>query len=131
MTKYSLIGKEFSRLITFLAVIVAWVFFRAENKEQYQYLDILKESLEKNKVVFYDFHNPTSIHSTLTEFVDGIHGGDVVYARILNTIGENNKYLKQYLNQKYIDKILRSCKGLPCIPAGMRKGADNRVIGKQ
>lgn len=51
----------------------------------------------------YDFLNPSSIDTNDCEFVDGVHPGDVVSARVLKKIGKENPAFMKYLNIKEIN----------------------------
>ena len=48
----------------------------------------------------YDLHNPNTIQTTNCEFLDGIHGGQTTYARILLNVKDST--IGQYLNQSKI-----------------------------
>jgi len=69
---------------------------------EYKYIQLLTKRLE-SVAMFFNFHNPNKLLATDCEFIDGFHGGDVVYARMLEEINKKvslplNKNLKQYIN---------------------------------
>ena len=86
----------------------------------YDYIDDLKSNLHQHYISFYDFHNPKTIQSTDCEFIDGFHGGDIVYARILKHIYEDPsvkaKALKPYINHKKADELISKHNGLAFDP---------------
>lgn len=58
--------------------------------EKYAYVDQFQEYLKKLPYEVYDFHNIERVQSNDCECVDGFHGGDVTYKKILLTILEQN-----------------------------------------
>lgn len=78
--------------------------YDAINREPigYKYIKLLTERLEKTGV-FFNFHNPTKLSATECEFVDGFHGGEVVYARLLKEMSKK-VHLPLHVNlERYID----------------------------
>ena len=45
------------------------------------------------------------------EFIDGIHGGDTVYARILLSIATNNHIVNSYVDREYLEAFVRDESG--------------------
>jgi hypothetical protein len=62
---------------------------------------------------FFDFSDPARIPgSTDCEFIDGIHGGDVIYARILRQIALQDPELKKYLDDEFTDRFVHEYSGI-------------------
>jgi hypothetical protein len=80
-----------------------------EHKEDYKYINNLFTKL--NKIDYFNFHNIASINATDCEFIDGFHGGDIVYQRILKVISEKNNYLRKAINIIQIKKNINIYKG--------------------
>jgi hypothetical protein len=51
-------------------------------------IDDLHDHLARSGVTFYDFSDPASLDAPDCEFVDGFHGGFVVYLRILRKVAQ-------------------------------------------
>jgi len=61
---------------------------------------------------FFNFANPASISgSTDCEFVDGLHGGDVTYARMLSQIGTADPVISHYLRNDFLAVYIEQYKG--------------------
>ncbi|WP_424686306.1 MAG: hypothetical protein ACNI3H_15130 [Halarcobacter ebronensis] len=80
-------------------------------KDKYNYIKKLFIQLTKNNITYYNFHNPKILNTNDCEFVDGFHGGDVVYQKILYFVSQNEKYLTKYLNTNLIEKNIDNYKG--------------------
>ncbi|HEY4162686.1 MAG TPA: hypothetical protein VGM59_06435 [Dongiaceae bacterium] len=52
-------------------------------------IDDLHDHLSRSGVTFYDFSDPASLDAPDCEFVDGFHGGFVVYLRILRKVAQD------------------------------------------
>ena len=75
----------------------------AANTYMSQWRQRLKEAWPQT----YDFTDPRSIGSSDCEFYDGIHGGEVAYARIFRALAKSGpKRLKQVLNVKNLDQVI-------------------------
>ena len=56
---------------------------------------------------FFDFGNPASVAgSTECEFVDGFHGGDVTYARMLSQIAAADPETRKYLRTGFVKQFI-------------------------
>jgi hypothetical protein len=61
---------------------------------------------------FYDLYSVKQISgSTDCEFIDGFHGGDVTYARILKYISGKNMTVKNSLANQFIDEFIQNNAG--------------------
>ena len=61
-----------------------------KQKAEYKYIDNLKKYLNENGIKYFDLSNPSSLKSNNCEFIDGFHGGDVVYSRIAKKLLPND-----------------------------------------
>ncbi len=84
--------------------------------ENYKFIDELRYNLSVNGLKYFDFHDPRMLNTSNCEFIDGIHGGDVVYARILKYMAERSPMLKNYLNIDYLDNLTSNYGELAMIP---------------
>lgn len=63
-------------------------------------------------VPFYDFVAPSQLSgSSDCEFVDGVHGGDVTYARMIGNIARAEPTLQQYVSVDFIDAFIAANTG--------------------
>lgn len=51
------------------------------------------------------------MHNDNCEFIDGFHGGDIFYARILRNMAEKSQTLMPYVNILYLNEIIDSHAG--------------------
>ncbi len=86
-------------------------------KHDYSYIKDLKDKFQKHEIRVYDFTEPTKLLATNDcEFIDGFHGGDILYAKILDYISTKEPILKEYINQNYLKNIISEYSGLAMIP---------------
>lgn len=81
-----------------------------KRKEDYKYFKELHNYLDKNKIKYYDFTNPATFGSNDCESIDGFHGGDVAYARILLKIADKDETLNKYINRNYLEESIKKNK---------------------
>ena len=72
---------------------------------QYDFIDRFRELVKSLNIENYDYHDLSVITQNDCECVDGYHGGDVVYSRILKDMYDDNSSISKYLN---IDNINNS-----------------------
>jgi hypothetical protein len=79
------------------------------NEGGYAYIRDVQKRLSSclPNVKFYDFLDPTTINgSSDCEFIDGFHGGDVLYARLLKSISTDNARLRALLSSDFLDRFI-------------------------
>ena len=57
---------------------------------------------------FFDFTSMPGIPCTDNEFIDGYHGSDVIYAKLLSSMAEADLVLDRYVNRGRIERMLAS-----------------------
>ncbi len=80
----------------------------------YRYAKKLSDTLVTSGIPFLDLTDPSLTGSTDCEFVDGIHGGDVVAARTLRAIDNklsSNNGMRMWLNRDAIDEMIKTSAG--------------------
>ncbi len=93
-----------------------------EREKEYPQLFQLAETLAGRDIEVQDYSNPKSLKSTDCEFVDGFHGGDVTYARILRDLADKYPSLVQHLDVMKLDEDIHYYSGFAMAP-------DARVTG--
>ncbi len=87
-----------------------------KKQENYKYVPELKSLLRDNDVKFFDFTNPADLQTNNCEFIDGFHGGEITYMRILRELARNDNALKQSLKNDILDESIEKYKGKTFIP---------------
>ena len=59
----------------------------------------------------YDYHNPSVISKDDCEFVDGFHGVDVFFNRILKNMHDNNSSISKYIKTDNVNNSINSYQG--------------------
>lgn len=91
--------------------------FMGKYAHEYTYIDDLKEKLSKANLQLYDYTDASKqISTTDCEFVDGYHGGDVLYAKILKDIASKHPILASYTRLAYLEEVAKKYSGLALIP---------------
>jgi hypothetical protein len=76
---------------------------RLTNK--YLYIDKFRDYISKLDLENYNFHNPRIIDSDNCEFIDGFHGGDITYQKMLLYMYNHKSKIANYIN---VDSIKES-----------------------
>jgi hypothetical protein len=66
----------------------------------------LRARVAKLDVSSYDFTDPVPLGSNHCEFVDGFHGGEVTYLRILERIAAGSSIISRAVNQAWVKEML-------------------------
>jgi len=83
----------------------------------YTYIPKLRDWLKTTGLEHYDYHNASSLGSDDCEFVDGNHGGAILYMRMLNDMSEKTQSaLSDYLDLDFIKKTIVEKKGYATYP---------------
>lgn len=85
-------------------------------QKDYPHLYYLREELVERGIDALDFSNPRLLGADDCEFVDGFHGGEVVYARMLRQMADRWPMLLAYVNMERLDAIIRDWKGHALTP---------------
>ncbi|KTC91660.1 hypothetical protein OQJ15_12975 [Fluoribacter dumoffii] len=86
--------------------------------EKYSYIPQLKKALKAAGYHYYDYSEPGLIQSSDCEFIDGFHGGDVTYARILKDLAKQEPELAKYVDMNFLEKSIAQYSGFAYIPDG-------------
>lgn len=77
----------------------------------YKYIDQIEPAIrpvfDKYHAKLYNFTDPKTINSSGDEFLDGFHGGEKTYGRILNGMAQKDSTLLKYINSSAIEKELQ------------------------
>ena len=73
---------------------------------KYNYVSEFRKLVKETDIENYDFHDMRGYYKDSCEFVDGFHGGDVAYQRILKKMYNQNSSLSKYLNIELIKKSI-------------------------
>lgn len=82
----------------------------------YKYIIDMKNELHENGIEFYDYTAASIIDSGDCEFIDGFHGGEVTYMRILNDLAQKYPPLNIFVDQRLLNKSINKHKGEAFIP---------------
>jgi len=82
-----------------------------EREASYPHLFNLRNALLERGIDALDFTDPKVLGSGDCEFVDGFHGGEVTYVRILRAMAERWPSLLTYVNMERIDAVIRDWNG--------------------
>ena len=97
--------------------------------ERYEYIDIIKKDMLDNNVEFFDYTDIRALDSVDCEFIDGFHGGEIAYLRILKDLSNYNVVLKALLSDS-IDKMIDDNSGNAAIyDSFMRKSKEIDFLG--
>jgi len=99
-----LIKNNNTKIIVFIPPIANATYKKMEGY-QYGFVDRFRKLVKSLNVENYDYHNLSVITQNDCECVDGFHGGDVVYSRILKNMYDNNSSISKYIE---IDNINNS-----------------------
>ncbi len=84
--------------------------------ENYFYIEDIKQKLKNKGLSFYDYTDPLSIGSNSCEFIDGFHGGDILYMRILVELALKDSILEKYIDRNYLLELIKQYEGFAFLP---------------
>lgn len=87
-----------------------------EHQEAYPHLFALREALLARGIDVLDFTDPRLFASGDCEFVDGFHGGEVTYARLLRAMADRWPALLSYVNMERLNAVIRDWQGHALVP---------------
>lgn len=82
----------------------------AMKQQDYPHLYKLRDALGACGIDVADLSNPALLGSNDCEFVDGFHGGEIIYARVLRALADRWPALLAYVNMEKIDAVIRDWK---------------------
>lgn len=82
-----------------------------QREGEYPHLFRLREALLARGIDVIDFTDPRTFGSSDCEFVDGFHGGEVTYARMLRDMADRWPALLGYVNMEKINATIRDWRG--------------------
>lgn len=95
------------KLILFIPPLANEVVERMDNLgDKYNFVTEFRNLIKNSKIENYDFHDMRDYYKNSCEFVDGFHGGDVTYQRILKKMYDENSILSKYLTIESIKKSI-------------------------
>jgi hypothetical protein len=101
----------------FIAPLADRVLSAMRAKESsYPHLFDLRKALLERGIDALDFTDPKILGSNDCEFVDGFHGGEVTYTRILRAMTDRWPALLAYVNMERVENVIRSWKGHTLVP---------------
>ena len=110
--------QENIHLITFLTPLPAKLIDLMDSMgDNYAYIDELRAMLPEVSKHYYDFYDPRSFGSSDCEFIDGEHGGEIMYLRMMLEISKDPASgLSPYLNLDKIVKCIDQYRGKAMVP---------------
>ena len=107
-----------TQVIVFLPPMPALVLDRmASHPGRFAYVDALRGELARRFPSFYDFHDPRRLGSSDCEFLDGLHGGDVTYLRILQEMSATRDGpLHGYIEEEKTRALIATYVGRAIVP---------------
>jgi len=86
-----------------------------EEGERYRYLDILRRRLA-SRDRSHDYLDPRVVNATDCEFIDGFHGGDVVFQRILLDLAKQDEVLRPFVDVTELRRSIHMNRGRTLTP---------------
>ena len=87
-----------------------------EREKDYPQMFQLAEALDARGIEVQDYSDPRVLNATDCEFVDGFHGGDVTYARILRDLADKYPSLVQHVDILKLDEDIHHYNGFAMAP---------------
>lgn len=79
--------------------------------ERYRFLMELPDAFRQIGLNVYDYTNPASVPTDDCEFLDGFHGGEVTYARIVERLTEQEPKLRQATRARELRSVIETWAG--------------------
>ncbi len=99
-------------VIGFLAPFAPSVYDMMNKSGHYGYLDEIVPScielFDEYGFEFYDYMDGQKLSLTDDYFLDGFHGSDIVYGRVLTDMAKNNSSIKEYIDSDHINELINN-----------------------
>lgn len=95
-----------AELVLFMPPLAPQVYAAMRESGRYGLLDELARLEEIDGVRVYDYIDPARTVSSDCEYLDGFHGGDIVYARVLAQIARKEPALAAALDAAVLDTVV-------------------------
>jgi len=105
-----LIETHKTKVLILLPPVANGVYQKLDNSH-YSYIKALQKYLPTLDKEIYDHHYLSTLTENDCECIDGFHGGDIIYKRILRDIYTHHSTLREYLNIDEIDKSIATFSG--------------------
>ena len=100
------------KIVGFIPPFANSVYNKLMESEKYIYLNRLSKYLiplfNKYNYEFYYYPSGESCNSTDKDFIDGFHGGEVVYSRILIDMLKNNSILNEVASKSHLESDIQN-----------------------
>lgn len=83
----------------------------AMKPERFRHYAALIKRLHEAEIPYSDFTYPSTLGNDDCEYIDGFHGGDVVYARMLSQIVAKHATLRQFVDVEHLKSISETHRG--------------------
>lgn len=97
-------------VICFVTPFAPSVYSKMMETGEYGYLGGVTDSCEplfqKYGFEFYDFANVESLSITDEYFIDGFHGGEIAYAKMIDQIRKSDSVIEKYVHEEKLERIL-------------------------
>lgn len=111
------IKKQGTELIIFIPPNAPTIVSSMKSYEsQFKYITDLTEKLTKMGLKVHNFHDPENLKSSDCEFLDGIHGGEITYVKILRQLALAEPALLSHVNLEYLAWVESKGNNLAMIP---------------
>jgi hypothetical protein len=102
------------QVIAFLPPFSPKIFHELSSSGKHSYIGKIYHEVEpiflKYQYEFYDLTNPDSLNSLDSEFVDGFHGGEFTYGKIIDKMVKNKSSIKKFVNILSLEEDLQNKK---------------------
>ncbi len=80
--------------------------------ERYSYVRVLKTKLKQMDIEYLDYTRADLIGSNDCEFIDGFHGGEITFLRILRDMSIKTSFIGTIVDTGAIDKLINTNTGM-------------------
>ncbi|PZP54300.1 MAG: hypothetical protein DI586_10090 [Micavibrio aeruginosavorus] len=87
------------------------------HQRNYQYIKEIEDIFRERNIAHFNFLDPAQIGpASDCEFIDGFHGGDVLYGRIILKMAHSSPVLSKITDKGYLQEVDGKYKGYAMIP---------------
>jgi hypothetical protein len=105
--------KQGAEVVVFIPPLASQVNDKMDSLgDSYDYIKDLRKKFASNNIDFFDYTHANLIGSNDCEFLDGFHGGEVTYMRILRDIALKNPKIAKVLDTQTINQLIEKNHGL-------------------
>lgn len=107
---------DIQTIVYFIPFPPALVDLMDASSEKFDWITILKHKLRDRGLELFDYSFHSEISVDDCEFLDGLHGGEITFMRVLKQLSKDTRKIRKYIDEGYLDASISQYSGNAFVP---------------